>query len=684
MLVALVVPIIVADGERSDAFPSSILSQVEPNALGNAGKIVIDTSSLSVTNGATIGASTFGKGDTGAIKITASEGITIDGEDSESSPSKILSRVNMNAEGEGQTIIIDTSTLSLSNGGAINTSTFGKGDAGDVKIIASDSVSLSGTVFDEDLNRDIGGVLAFTLTTGEAGDITINTPQLTISEGAGIEAFTQGEGKAGDITINATESLILNTDTKLIVESSDLGTAGNIDITTPLLTIGENAQLSATATETSTSPKAGNITLNVSQLNIAGELGIFAETQSMADAGSLEIQPYQTNPNLNIQFTDEGFISARTTSIGDGGSITITAPETIDIRGQGSITAETSGSGPAGSIKINTQNLTIVDGAIITTSTGSSGKAGDINLTLTDSLFISDEGSGLFANTESNSAGDGGDITVNSPQINLENKAAIAVNSFGEGIGGDIKITADLLNLDQSNITAETRSSDGGNPTLNIQNLLTLSNSSKITATAGTAQAGGDGGNINIAAGFIIAVPDENSDITANAFEGDGGNIGIITQGLFGIEFRETETPLSDITVSSEFGLDGNVQINTLETDPLRGLAILPEEPVDTQIQQGCQGDGTQANVAFFNLGRGGSPSSPEDPFSTNPITEEWTPLDDEPVNDSNPENSELPPGVDKQTKIEEEKETDTSQARETHTQLTDSCQNQQPSGISE
>nr|WP_199784686.1 hypothetical protein [Nostoc sp. 'Lobaria pulmonaria (5183) cyanobiont'] len=49
----------------------------------------------------------------------------------------------------------------------------------------------------------------------------------------------------------------------------------------------------------------------------------------------------------------------------------------------------------------------------------------------------------------------------------------------------------------------------------------------QISTTAGTAEAGGNGGNINIdvPSGFIVAVPSENSDITANAFTGTSGRL---------------------------------------------------------------------------------------------------------------------------------------------------------------
>ena len=648
---------ITLDGERSNAFPSGIFNQVEIDAVGNSGGIVIDTTTLSLTNGGQISAITVGEGDAGRVQVSATEGITLDGKTSDGFPSRIFNQVESSAVGNSKRIVIDTTTLSLTNGANISTSNFGKGNAGNIKIIASEQVFLSGTSFSDFLNREIGGILAFTLTTGEAGDITIDTPKLTISESSGIEAFTQGEGKAGDITVKATESLILNTDTKLIVESSDLGTAGDITITTPLLTIGKNAQLSTTATETSTSLKAGDITLNVSELNIAGELGIFAETKSIADAGRLAIQPLDT-ANLNINFSEEGFISARTTSIGDGGSITITAPETIDIRGKGSITAETSGSGQAGDITITTQNFNLSnqtkisastsssgqagninitadnfnlrEGATVITNTAKSGQAGDIELEIRDNLNLVN--STIAASTQEQSSGNGGSIFIDPqviPQVVTLNNSQIAVNSQGEGTGGNIDLQAETLTLaDRSAINAETLSTDGGNIEITLDENILLRDNSQISASAGTAQAGGNGGNIAIDAPFIIAVPQENSDITANAFAGDGGNIRIDTNGIFGIEFRDKVTPLSDITASSEFGQQGEVEINTNAVDPTRSLNDLPQETIEAEVAQGCQTVGGRSTLEFFDVGRGGLPPTPDDLFSSETVIAEWIPLD--------------------------------------------------------
>lgn len=74
---------------------------------------------------------------------------------------------------------------------------------------------------------------------------------------------------------------------------------------------------------------------------------------------------------------------------------------------------------------------------------------------------------------------------------------------------------------------------------------------------------------------MILAVPEEKSDLTA--------------QGIFGLEARELpDNEISDITASSQRGLNGTVTIDLLAVDPSRGLAELlttpinPNEPIPT------------------------------------------------------------------------------------------------------
>jgi large exoprotein involved in heme utilization and adhesion len=220
----------------------------------------------------------------------------------------------------------------------------------------------------------------------------------------------------------------------------------------------------------------------------------------------------------------------------------------------------------------------------------------------------------------------------------------LSARSDGNGTGGDILITADRLQLDDAaSIDTETLSTDGGNITLALDELLVLLNNSLISTEAGTAQSGGDGGDITInnADGFIVSIPEENSDIVANAFEGRGGNIRITTQGIFGLEFRDERTPLSDITASSEIGVDGEVEIITPNVDPTQGLVELPTDVVDAadQIGQVCPtGAGAAEQLGRFVItGRGGVAPSPVDVLDEADIELDWLDDDTSPMEEAEP-----------------------------------------------
>jgi large exoprotein involved in heme utilization and adhesion len=177
--------------------------------------------------------------------------------------------------------------------------------------------------------------------------------------------------------------------------------------------------------------------------------------------------------------------------------------------------------------------------------------------------------------------------------------------------------------------------------TLEVGDLLLMRNGSLISTEAGTALSGGNGGNIRINADFVVAVPKEDSDIIANAYEGKGGSINITTQGIFGLEFRENLTPLSDITASSELGIDGEFQLNLLtNVDPSRGLAELPTNVVDAseQIDRRCTpGDKTREGSSFTVTGRGGLPPTPNDPLQGESVVTPWVTLDSDVENKTPP-----------------------------------------------
>ena len=200
----------------------------------------------------------------------------------------------------------------------------------------------------------------------------------------------------------------------------------------------------------------------------------------------------------------------------------------------------------------------------------------------------------------------------------------IEVDSQGTGIGGEIRLQADSLTLDNgASISAETASNTGGDIILTLQDLLLLRRGSNISASAGIDKEAGDGGNIIIKTPLLVAFPQENSDITANAFAGNGGNINIDAQNIFGFQLQE-DPNLSDIDASSELGLDGIVNINTSEIEPGRELIKLPTKIVDVSrlINQNFCLAGQEGE--FIITGKGGLSPSPQDTLNTDAGWEDW------------------------------------------------------------
>jgi len=155
------------------------------------------------------------------------------------------------------------------------------------------------------------------------------------------------------------------------------------------------------------------------------------------------------------------------------------------------------------------------------------------------------------------------------------------------------------------------------------------------------------GGNVTIDSTFIVATPPtgpSGSDITANAGQAKGGAVNITTQGVYGIEFRPNLTPKNDITVTSEFGVNGTFQLITPTVDPTQSLTNLPTEIVDAsrQIVQNCRavrGEGGEENK-FIVTGRGGLPPSPNDMLQGESVVTNWATLDSdiEKKNNNTPE----------------------------------------------
>ncbi|WP_049790884.1 S-layer family protein [Trichormus azollae] len=218
--------------------------------------------------------------------------------------------------------------------------------------------------------------------------------------------------------------------------------------------------------------------------------------------------------------------------------------------------------------------------------------------------------------TAASQSGTAGNLSITAPdRINLQTGSQITSRSTGTGNGGTVEITGRLLVLNQNaQINASTVASNGGNLLLNLSEFLRQSDHSVLNAQAGDT---GNGGNISINAPFIIG--SRNSDSIANAVRGRGGNINITTNSILGLDFRNQLTPDNDITASSEFGVNGTVQITTPQVNPNFGLVELPVNLVDSYqlIAIGCANTNDSSFVATE---RGGIPQNPTQDMRRAPL----------------------------------------------------------------
>ncbi|WP_246275659.1 filamentous hemagglutinin N-terminal domain-containing protein [Brasilonema bromeliae] len=520
---------------------SFVFNYVDSEAVGNSGNLTIETQKLRVSDGARIGTLIFGQGNAGNLTIKADELVEVLGtEKLNQTTTSLQANLESGGIGKGGDLTIDTKKLVVRNA-QVGASTFGKGDAGNLTVLATDSVELSGEIPGNEKGFP-GGLLAQVDLKGEGrgGNLTIKTGRLSVSDGSKVQVATFGQGDAGNLFIKADDVDVFET------------------------------------------PKYNFYST-----------GIFAGVQI--------------------------------------------APQTVD-----------QPKGNAGNLTIETDRLRIRDGGIVTTFTQGEGDAGTLQIRAKESVEVFGTSlngrlrtSTISAGATSTSTGSGGSLRIDTGKLIVRDSGTVTVSSENTKPAGQLEINARSISLDnQGSLTATSTSGNGGNIILGVQDFLLLRRNSNISTSAGLAGAGGDGGNITINSPLIVAFPGENSDITANAFNGSGGKVTINTQGLFGItplsrqelEQRLNTTdpaqldprnlPTNDITAISQNNpnLSGTVNIITPDVDPTRGLFELTETVIDPaqQIAQNpcIKGFGS----SFTIVGRGGIPTDPKKILSSDNV----------------------------------------------------------------
>ena len=672
---------------------TGITADSQNRAAGGAGgNVTIRADDIRVREQGQISANTFGRGDGGSVSIQAGK-LSISGESASSRAGVFASTNSFTDGGHGGSIRLDVDALRIANGGRVAANTFGLGDAGDITIAArtlrmSGSESLSAAGIFAQTNGVNGGdagnirisadtvrigphslITAGTLGTGAGGDIQVSARDLQISGSvSGINASAASSGNGGSIRISA-DTLGISHGALVTTATTDDGNGGALQIEAGILSLFAGGEISAS---TFANGAGGDVRITADRVDLVGDFidpnatapaGIFIESQGNGNAGSVSIVA------RDVRITGGAEISATAQSFGNAGDLTLSVDR---LRIDGStgvfrtgITAGTNFAGHGGTVRIFADEISVLGGGLISTTTSDTGDAGDIFVEARsmklDGIRLLKSGtvlpSGISATAEGDFAfGHGGSIDITAGDLRILNGASVSAGTTGPGDGGQVAISARMLNLDRGGLIecASTGGGLAGGIAIRVDEPFTMSRGSALRTTSAftsagvidvrshsdirlsdstitvqalradagsialrapgtialtdstlSAEAGNNGGNIFIDPEFIIL---DHSLLSANAAIGRGGNI-----------FLRTENFLfSTSTITATGATSGTVEIAAPELDIAAGLVVLPGALVDasTQLREQCARRLGLDFSSFLVIGRGGISLAPDDPLA--------------------------------------------------------------------
>jgi filamentous hemagglutinin family protein len=621
------------------------------NVGGKAGGIQISSPTVTIQDGAATKVSSTLAGDAGGVSIDATTVTLNDGG-------------QITADTEAGTVeqgikLTNLETLAVNN--SLISSSTKTGEAGDIIIDATQSVTVDGTfTLDGD---EVGGISVSAGDPdnpgGQGGSIKITTATLDIKNGAAIAANAINDANAGVVSIDASGNFTLENGGQITAETEAGETPQGIKLTS-LKTITIKNSLISASTKTGT---AGDVILQATEsvtvdgtFNLNGEevggvkVSADSDIVGQGQGGKIAI----TTATVDVK--NGAAIAASALGEADAGLVFVKA-DNVTLENGGQITAETeAGETPQGIKLTNLQTLSVNNG-LVSAST-QTGKAGSILIDASESVTVDGtfdlEGKtvgGISVSAGSENAtetgGIGGNIEIETTNVNVNNGAAIAASAINDADAGLVLVEAKNVTLNNGGqIAAETEAGQAAEG-IKLQNLETLTvNNSLISASTKTGTAGsitvdasesvsldgtfngapggisasagvegqdkGTGGSIEVKTtvldiqnGAAIAASAEGGASggavtidTQTATLNNGGNITAATQAgeaVGGIQLNNLQTlsvTNSEISASTETGTAGGVTVNAAQSVALNG-------PGGITASAGVVGedDGTGGNI---------------------------------------------------------------------------------------
>ncbi|MBD2772668.1 filamentous hemagglutinin N-terminal domain-containing protein [Iningainema tapete] len=488
-----------------------------------------------------------------------------------SNPKEIVNQSGQLQVPEGKTLALVGGNVSLEGGNLSAPSgriELGSVGTGVVNLTQNYALEYSGVQNFQDIQLSKGaGVIASGQQGQIGGNIQVRGRKINLTDGAFIETISQGQGQSGNVLVKATDAVELS--------GTVNGTPGGL-----FTQVTENA-----------TGKGGNLTIETGKLRITDGAVVDASTFGKAQAGDVQV----TTTDVELVGVGPGQSS---------GIFAQVANEAID------------NAGNAGTLKIDTQRLTVLGGAQISTAARKGGNGGELTIKATDSVTLSGTSpnaqpgprdtnrSGIFVSAEPGARGNVGNLNINTRLLTVENGAQISANNFGTGNPGSLTLDVRQLTIQNGGLVRAGSFNFGAGGTLTVKNAESVNviGSNVIgtetefsTLSAAAPEGSGNAGdldittrNLNIKDGAIVSVSSTegqagNLTVTANDVRLDKGNLTAKTaitggDGGANIILKDLDFLLlqNDSLISARATGDargGNITINP---DGIRGFVVAP------------------------------------------------------------------------------------------------------------
>ncbi len=564
----------------------------EALAGGKGGAISINTPKLEVVEGASITAAAYSSAASGNLILNIADDFQVVGF-AQINPNK-FSTVSAQAYGTGNAGSIDVATKNFTALGGGNiasvTGAAGTGSGGNININAADSIKLIGinpiAFAPSQITAGSGGA-------GNAGNVSLETKNLTVQDGGRVDASATASGNAGNLTINASDSILVTGTVPNSLNPSLIIASANILDPELRQFLGLPDRPSG---------NSGSVTINTPQLQIMDGGQVTVRNDGTGDAGNLAVKAN------SINLSNGGSISAAIEE-GRGGTINLEIADSLNLTSGSQIQSDNFGAGDGGEIKIAAKSLNISDRAYITTTSFSAGDGGDISLNIAESLNIKGQGfeqfqqafqasalngslkpdargTGIFIGTAA--MGNGGNLQIDANSLSLTDGGIIFAPIFTDGNGGNITVNATDLEIAGSALQTgalvnSSSLASVGDIAVDTERLTIRDGGTIVNATFGDAT----GGDIDIKAAEFIDLkntPDNAlifTGIYANTSIGNGkGGDMMIETGNLSIDdaFLTSNTGAfvrGGLTLGGD-GDSGNILIQVDDTIKITGILIDP------------------------------------------------------------------------------------------------------------